>query len=230
MIPEKKYSVVIVAGGKGARAGGDLPKQFQLIGGKPMLMHTIEAFYQYDYRMRIIVVLPSDALLLWRELCDKYHFTINHLVVEGGSTRFHSVQNGLREVSEDEIVGVHDAARPFVTPNLIGRCYAASFDSGKGVIPVVDEVNSVRQIIGEESRAIERSSLKIVQTPQVFPASQLKCVYSACYDPSFTDEASVLEKFGGEIVLVDGEVTNIKITTPFDLSIAEYYLNVMANR
>ena len=139
MIPEQHFSVVIVAGGKGLRAGGDIPKQFQPIGGKPMLMHTIEAFYNFDYRMRIVVVLPDEFRDLWYELCEKHDFKIQHTIVSGGETRFHSVKNGLSEISEDEIVGIHDAARPFVSKEVIERCYREAFDFRCGIIPVIEE-------------------------------------------------------------------------------------------
>lgn len=230
MIPEKKRSVIIVAGGKGLRVGGELPKQFQSIGGEPMLMRTIRTFYDYDYRMRIVVVLPEEAQLLWSQLCEEHRFSVPHTVVPGGETRFHSVKNGLEEVSEDEIVGVHDGARPFVTPGLIGRCFDTAFENQCGVIPVVDEVNSVRQLTGTGSRMVDRKQLKLVQTPQVFPAGELKKAYEIGFDPSFTDDASVAEKWGMRIQLVEGEETNIKITTPFDMTLADYYCQLLANR
>ncbi|WP_298648681.1 2-C-methyl-D-erythritol 4-phosphate cytidylyltransferase [uncultured Proteiniphilum sp.] len=230
MIPERKQNVIIVAGGKGLRAGGELPKQFQPVGGEPMLMRTIRAFHNYDYRMRIVVVLPEGAQPLWTQLCEAHRFIIRHSLVTGGETRFHSVKNGLRGISEDETVGVHDGARPFVTPELIGRCFDASFENQCGIIPVVDEVNSVRQLTGSGSRVLDRKQLKLVQTPQVFPAGELKKAYETAFDPSFTDDASVAEKWGMEIQLVEGEETNIKITTPFDMALAGCYFQLMANR
>ncbi len=230
MIPEKKQSVIIVAGGKGLRAGGELPKQFQPVGGIPVLMHTIRAFHDYDSRMRIVVALPEGAQPLWLQLCEEHQFALPHIIVAGGQTRFHSVKNGLKEVRDDETVGVHDGARPFVTPALIGRCFDASFKGRCGVIPVVDEVNSVRQLTAAGSRMLDRKQLKLVQTPQVFPAAGLKKAYETGFDPSFTDDASVAEKWGMDIQLVEGEETNIKITTPFDLSLAEFYWQLMANR
>ena len=230
MIPEKKQSVIIVAGGKGLRAGGGLPKQFQLVGGEPMLIHTIRAFYDYDRRMRIVLILPAGAQPLWLRLCEKHRFTVSHTVVSGGDTRFHSVKNGLAEIHEDETVGVHDGVRPFVTPELIKRCFDASLENQCGVVPVVDEVNSVRQLVGTGSRILDRKQLKLVQTPQVFPAGELKKAYQTDFNPSFTDDASVAEKWGMEIQLVEGEETNIKITTPLDMAFAGYYHQWMANR
>ncbi|RNC64861.1 2-C-methyl-D-erythritol 4-phosphate cytidylyltransferase [Proteiniphilum sp. X52] len=230
MIREKKRSVIIVAGGKGRRVGGELPKQFQSIGGEPMLMRAIRAFYEYDYGMRIVVVLPEEARLLWSRLCEEHRFSLPHTIVAGGDTRFHSVRNGLEEISADETVGVHDGARPFVTSGLIGRCFEAAFENQCGVIPVVDEVNSVRQLTETGSRMVDRKQFKLVQTPQVFPAGELKKAYKTAFDPSFTDDASVAEKWGMRIQLVEGEETNIKITTPFDMALAGYYCQLMANR
>ncbi len=224
MIPERKYSVVVVAGGKGLRAGGEVPKQFQCIGGEPMLMHTLRAFYTYDYRMRIVLVISEEYRPLWETLCNEYHFVVPHIVINGGGTRFQSVRNGLREISDDETVGIHDGARPFVTPGLIGRCFDASFEQGVGVIPVVDEVNSVRMLTDKGARVVDRDRLKIVQTPQVFPASALKEAYEVEFDPSFTDDASVAERNGMTVLLVTGEETNMKITTSFDMMMAEHML------
>lgn len=221
MIPEKKYSVIIVAGGKGLRAGGDVPKQFQFIAGKPMLMHTIEAFHDFDYRMRIIVVLPNEFRDLWQNMCEMYDFEIPCILVNGGETRFHSVKNGLSVVSEEETVGIHDGARPFVIKEVIERCFETSFQESVGVIPVTDEVNTVRRVTESGSKVIDRNLLKLVQTPQVFPAAQLKKAYDAAYDESFTDDASVAEAAGLEIRMVEGDAWNIKITTPRDFQVAE---------
>lgn len=230
MIPERKYSVIIVAGGKGYRAGGEIPKQFLKIGGKPMLMHTIQAFHNYDYRVRIIVVLPEGYQTLWEQLCKEYEYTVDHKFVEGGETRFHSVKNGLKEVSDEETVCIHDAARPFVTTDLIGRCFDNSFNNNCGVIPVVDEVNSVRRLTETGSVAVNRQELKLVQTPQAFPADLLKAAYNTKYESAFTDDASVAEKNGIKIKLVEGENTNIKITTAFDVELAEFYFQYLSKR
>ena len=222
MIPEQHFSVIIVAGGKGLRVGGDIPKQFQPIGGKPMLMRTIEAFYNFDYRMRIVIVLPEQFRDFWNELCEKHKFDITHTIVNGGETRFHSVKNGLSEISEDEIVGIHDAARPFVSKEVIGRCYREAFDFRCGIIPVIEEKNSVRILTGYESKPFDRDRIRLVQTPQVFPADLLKNAYETPYREEFTDDASVAEDDGIQIKLVDGDEKNIKITTPFDLELADF--------
>jgi len=224
MIPEQHFSVVIVAGGKGLRAGGEIPKQFQPIGGKPILMRTAEAFYNFDYRMRIVVVLPDEFRDLWYELCEKHDFKIQHTIVSGGETRFHSVKNGLSEISEDEIVGIHDAARPFVSKEVIERCYREAFDFRCGIIPVIEEKNSVRILTGYESKPFDRIRIRVVQTPQVFPADLLKNAYETPYREEFTDDASVAEDDGIQIKLVEGDEKNIKITTSFDLKLADFFV------
>jgi 2-C-methyl-D-erythritol 4-phosphate cytidylyltransferase len=230
MNPERKLSVIIVAGGRGARAGGELPKQFRAVGDKPMLMRTIEAFYAYDSRMHIVVVLPEGFESYWEQLCDKHRFRVPHHVTPGGETRFHSVKNGLELIGEEETVGVHDAARPFVTGELIGRCFNTVFTHHCGVIPVVEEVNSVRELTLQGSRMVDRKLLRVVQTPQVFPAAALKSAYDTSYDPAFTDDASVAERNGMHIMLVEGEASNLKITTPFDFLIAAQYDKLMSKR
>ncbi len=230
MNPDSKRSVIIVAGGRGVRAGGDLPKQFQLLGGKPMLMRSIEAFHAYDDSLRIVVVLPEGFQPAWEQLCATHRFTVPHRVTTGGETRFHSVKNGLKEITEEETVGVHDAARPFVTTELIGRCFDTAEAHQCGVIPVVEEMNSVRLLTDEGSRMLDRKLLRVVQTPQVFPAASLKRAYETVYDPSFTDDASVAEKDGLPIMLVDGEEPNLKITTPFDFLVATQYVKLMPKR
>ena len=222
MIPKQHFSVVIVAGGKGLRAGGEIPKQFQPIGGKPILMITAEAFYNFDYRMRIVIVLPEEFRLFWEELCEKHNFRIPHSIVGGGVTRFHSVKNGLAEIQEDEIVGIHDAARPFIPKEVIGRCYREASDFHCGVIPVIEEKNSVRILTAYESKALDRKKIRVVQTPQVFPANLLKNAYETPYREEFTDDASVAEDSGIQIKLVEGDERNIKITTPLDLKFADY--------
>jgi 4-diphosphocytidyl-2-methyl-D-erithritol synthase len=180
--------------------------------------------------MRIVVVLPGDFQEYWRQLCEMHHFFVPHQVVMGGETRFHSVKNGLKVISEEETVGVHDGARPFVTPALIGRCFDTAFENRCGVIPVVDEVNSVRQLTGEGSRMLDRALLKVIQTPQVFPADTLKKAYETDFDPQYTDDASVAENSGVKIMLVDGEEGNIKITTAFDMVVAEQYCHFIVKR
>lgn len=224
MSSEQHLSIIIVAGGKGLRAGGEIPKQFQLVGNKPMLMRTIEAFYTYNHRMQIVVVLAEEFHDYWRDLCSEYHFRIAHTIVGGGETRFHSVQNGLQAIDDKLIVGIHDAARPFVSQEVIGRCFQETYKHKCGVIPVIDEKNSIRQIMENGSKNIDRNSIKIVQTPQVFPADKIKEAYQTHYDASFTDDTSVADKVGMKIILVQGDEENIKITTPIDFAIGELIL------
>lgn len=218
------YTVLIVAGGKGLRMGSDLPKQFLPIGGKPVLMHTIEAFHHFDRTMKIILVLPQEQQTYWQELCAKHSFVIEHTVVDGGETRFHSVKNGLACVNSG-LVGVHDGVRPFVSPEVIKRCYELAAIK-KAVIPVIDVVETVRHITETGSETVSRNDYKLVQTPQVFDAELLKQAYAQEYTPFFTDDASVVEAMGVSVCLAEGNRENIKITTPFDLKISGALVNV----
>ena len=215
-----KY-IIIVAGGKGLRMGGDIPKQFLPVNGKPVLMRTIETFYNYDHGMKIILVLPADQQEYWKELCGEYQFAIPHTVANGGQTRFHSVSNGLALVKNEEgMVGVHDGVRPFVTAEVIDKCYEAAAKM-EAVIPVVDVVETVRHILPDgSSETVSRDDYKLVQTPQVFTVKLLKQAYAQEYTPFFTDDASVVEALGHEVHLVKGNRENIKLTTPFDLEVA----------
>lgn len=215
-----RNNVIIVAGGKGLRMGSELPKQFIPIGGKPVLMHTVEAFYRFDYRINIILVLPLSHQGYWKELCAEYSFRIPHTIAMGGDTRFQSVKNGLTLV-EEGLVGVQDGVRPFGSVDMIKRCYDAAH-TYRAVIPVIDSTDSLREMVGEkDSRIVDRSKIRLVQTPQVFHADVLLNAYQTEYKDTFTDDASVVEASGTAIHLVKGEVTNIKITTPLDLKIGE---------
>lgn len=215
-----KNNVIIVAGGKGLRMGSDLPKQFIPIGGKPVLMRTIEAFYNFDNDINIILVLPLSHQDYWAQLCGEYNFTISHKIAAGGETRFHSVKNGLALI-EGGIVGVQDGVRPFASEEMIRRCFDAARDLS-AVVPVIDSTDSLRCVKGDgKSEIIDRSRIRLVQTPQVFHADVLKKAYETEYKDTFTDDASVVESMGTEVHLVKGEVTNIKITTPLDLKIGE---------
>ena len=218
------HTVLIVAGGKGLRMGSDLPKQFLPIGGKPVLMHTIEAFHHFDRTMKIILVLPQEQQTYWQELCAKHSFVIEHTVVDGGETRFHSVKNGLACVNSG-LVGVHDGVRPFVSPEVIKRCYELAAIK-KAVIPVIDVVETVRHITETGSETVSRNDYKLVQTPQVFDAELLKQAYAQEYTPFFTDDASVVEAMGVSGCRAEGNRENIKITTPFDLKISSALVNV----
>lgn len=210
---------LIVAGGKGLRMGGELPKQFLPIGGKPVLMRTLEAFYACDPEIHLILVLPQSQQAFWRQLCGEHAFTLPHVVADGGETRFHSVKNGLAYVNAPALVAVHDGVRPFVSQEVIARCYDLAATK-KAVVPVTKVVETVRHLEGEGSATVNRDEYKLVQTPQVFDAELLKQAYEQTYTPFFTDDASVVEAFGTPVHLVAGNRENIKITTPFDLKIA----------
>lgn len=220
-----KKHIIIVAGGKGLRMGGDIPKQFVPIGGKPVLMRTLEAFYTYDPAMQLILVLPVSQQAYWMELCNTYGFTLPHVVANGGETRFHSVKNGLAKVEGDGWVGVHDGVRPFVSTEVIARCYEQVREK-QAVIPVVDVVETLRRLTGAGSETVPRSAYKLVQTPQVFDVNLLRRAYQQPYTDAFTDDASVVEALGEQVHLVEGNRENIKLTTPSDLKMAEFLCSI----
>lgn len=218
----KRY-VIIVAGGKGLRMGGDVPKQFLPIGGKPVLMRTIEAFRKVYDDIRVILVLPHDQQDYWARLCEEYDFSIPFLTADGGDSRFHSVRNGLALVPDEAegLVGVHDGVRPFASEDTIRRCYEAAWEHG-AAIPVVPVVETVRQIMPEgDSFTVDRDCFRLVQTPQVFTIGVLKKAYMQPYQREFTDDASVVEEMGHTVLLVEGNRGNIKLTTPDDLKLAD---------
>lgn len=226
MIQSSKRTVaIIVAGGSGTRFGAQLPKQFLALGGKPVLMRTIQAFDGGS--VDVIVTLPASQMALWRELCRQHAFAVPHRVVPGGETRWHSVKNALDSIHDPDgvdIIAVHDGVRPLASPALIGRVLTAARLEG-AAIPVVALNDSVRQLAGDTSHALDRSSLRAVQTPQAFEARLLLDAYALPYEPTFTDDASVVERFGHRVALVDGDPINLKITRPMDLALAEYLLN-----
>ncbi|MCE8616163.1 2-C-methyl-D-erythritol 4-phosphate cytidylyltransferase [Bacteroides fragilis] len=217
-------TALIVAGGKGLRMGSELPKQFLPIGGKPVLMHTLEAFHRFDKRMQLILVLPREQQGFWRELCEMHRFNIRHEIADGGETRFHSVKNGLALINGiGGMVGVHDGVRPFVSQEVIARCFREAAVR-KAVIPVIDLVETVRHLTGSGSETVNRNDYKLVQTPQVFDVDLLRRAYEQEFTPFFTDDASVVEAMGVSVHLVEGNRENIKITTPFDLKVASALL------
>ena len=200
--------------------GGDIPKQFLPICGKPVLMRTLEAFHAYDASMHLILVLPISQQAYWKQLCEEYQFDLVHEIADGGETRFHSVKNGLALVKEEGLVGVHDGVRPFVSQEVIVRCYEEAL-SLRAVIPVIGVVETVRHLTEDGSETVPRDQYKLVQTPQVFDSVLLKQAYQQPYTELFTDDASVVEALGKEVHLVEGNRENIKLTTPFDLKLAE---------
>ena len=214
--------VIIVAGGKGLRMGSDIPKQFLPIGGKPVLMRTLERFREYSPTLQIILVLPKAQQEYWKELCQKHNFTVAYQLADGGETRFHSVQHGLALIPDDAegVVGVHDGVRPFPSIEVIRNCYETAREK-KAVIPVIPVVETVRQLEGATSFTVPRDDYRLVQTPQCFDIQLLKAANRQPYNDGFTDDASVVEAYGFDITLVEGNRENIKITTPYDLKIAE---------
>lgn len=212
--------IIIVAGGKGLRMGGEIPKQFLPIGEKPVLMRTLERFREYSKELQIILVLPEAQQEYWHQLCQEYHFDVEYTLANGGETRFHSVQNGLAKVPDDAkgVVGVHDGVRPFVSVDVISNCFETA-RTKKAVIPVTPVVETLRHIPSQQN--VLRSDYCLVQTPQCFDIQLLKAANHQPYSEAFTDDASVVEAFGHEVSMVEGNRENIKITTPFDLKIAE---------
>lgn len=215
--------VIIVAGGKGLRMGGDVPKQFQLLGDRPVLMHTLQRFADDCKDLQIILVLPQEQIEYWSDLGEKYHFGVEHWIVAGGETRFHSVQNGLAQIPDDAegVVAVHDGVRPLVSREVIEKCFEEARRK-KAVVPVVPVVESLRHV---SDGAVPRADYRLVQTPQTFDIQLLKQAYRQPYSKDFTDDASVVEAFGHPITMVEGNRENIKLTTPFDLKIAEAIIN-----
>ena len=215
--------IIIVAGGKGLRMGGDIPKQFLPIGGKPVLMRTLEPFHKYSKDLQIILVLPKAQQAYWQQLCEEHDFKIEIRLAAGGETRFHSVQNGLSLIPDDAegVVGVHDGVRPFVSVDVIRACYDTA-RTRQAVIPVTPVVETLRHIPTQKN--VLRSDYCLVQTPQCFDIQLLKAANKQPYSESFTDDASVVEAYGHEVTMVEGNRENIKITTPFDLKIAETLL------
>ncbi|MBP7409818.1 MAG: 2-C-methyl-D-erythritol 4-phosphate cytidylyltransferase [Flavobacteriales bacterium] len=213
-------SAIIVAGGSGKRMGGPIPKQFLLLKGKPLLCWTIEAFHRYDPAMPIIVVLPEQQIPIWKALCIGHHFHVPHETVAGGEERFHSVRNGLAHVKHDGLVAVHDGVRPLVSVELIDRCFTAA-DMHGAAIPVVPIHSSVRELEGDKSYPVDRSTLRLVQTPQCFRTELLRRGFELTYDDAFTDEASLMERLDVEVHLVEGDERNIKVTTVMDMRVVE---------
>ncbi len=215
-----RVGVIIVAGGNGSRMGGTLPKQFSLIGGEPILARTINAFHKALPTSRIVVVLPAEYIAFWKNFSARFDIA-KHSVVEGGEERFHSVRNGIEALSDAvDLIAVQDGVRPFASKEMILRTVACAAENG-AAIPVVKAVDSYRIVDGDNSQIIDRTPLRIVQTPQVFAAPILRSAYDTPFRKEFTDDASVVEYSGEKITLCEGEYTNIKITTPSDMVLAE---------
>lgn len=213
----KKYAL-IVAGGKGLRMGAEIPKQFLLLQGKPVLMHTIEAFASIP-NIQIVLVLPQSQMSYWQELTTKNSFSVPHTLVAGGDTRFQSVKNGLSVISEG-MVAIHDGVRPIVSQELLTKAYDTCELKGNAVLAVRLK-DSIREVDLLGNKNVNRNNYYLIQTPQVFYSSEIKAAYQEAEHDNFTDDASVLESAGAKINLLEGSYSNIKITTPEDLAMAE---------
>lgn len=218
--------VIIVAGGKGLRMGSELPKQFLPIGGKPVLMRTIERFQEYSPALKIILVLPKDQQEFWRELCRKHDFNTPHQIADGGETRFQSSKNGLALIPDDAegIVAIHDGVRPFVSKAVIERCFEAARDD-YAAIPVMLITETLRYVDRGHGHNVMRDHFRSVQTPQCFDISLARQAFNQPDRETFTDDASVIESLGCQVTMVEGNRENIKLTTPFDLKLAELLLS-----
>jgi 2-C-methyl-D-erythritol 4-phosphate cytidylyltransferase len=217
---QPRVGVVIVAGGSGSRMGGSLPKQFSLVAGEPILARTINTFRKALPASRIVVVLPSEYIEFWKNFAARFQVA-KHSVVEGGKERFYSVRNGIEALSDAvDLIAVQDGVRPFATKELILRTVECAATNGSA-IPVVKAVDSYRVALDGESQIIDRTPLRIVQTPQIFAAPILRAAYYTDFRSEFTDDASVVEFSGEKISLCEGEYSNIKITTPYDMVLAE---------
>lgn len=220
---------IVVAAGSGSRFGSDLPKQFCLLAGRPMLMTSLSRLDECAPGARIIVVLSESMFEPWREMCRRYDFRLPHEIVGGGATRAESVKNALSTLDPARVgwISVHDAARPLVTRPMIDRLVAAVSGGAPGAIPVVAVTDSLRLIDddGVGSRAVDRSRYRAVQTPQLFDGPSLIKAYDRPLTPEFTDDASVMEAAGfGPLVITDGHPACFKVTSPGDLQRAEAML------
>ena len=215
----KEYAL-IVAGGKGTRMKTKLPKQFLELNGLPVLMHTINAFYRYNQNTEVILVLPEDDFQLWEELCIKHNFKKNIKLQKGGDSRFQSVKNGLSLIEDEGLVAIHDGVRPLVSEDIIGASYrlAAVHDSAVAAVRLKE---SIRMTDQDNTKAMDRSRFRLIQTPQTFKTKLIKQAYEGKEDSSLTDDASVAERAGHIISLFEGSYENIKITTPEDLVVAK---------
>jgi len=215
----KKYYAIIVAGGSGSRMQTTEAKQFLLLDGLPILMHTMKAFDDCILKPQILLVLNIHQHQHWEELCTKYNFSVPHEVVKGGQERFHSVKNALKLIKGQSIVAVHDAVRPLVSTSLIENSFLVAEEKGNAVT-AVHPTDSIRITEHTRNRALNRDMVHLIQTPQTFQSIQLKKAYLQPFRNDFTDDASVVEHAGYEINIIEGERENLKITYPVDLTLA----------
>lgn len=214
-----KY-VIITAGGVGTRMGSPVPKQFMDLKGLPVIMHSIQAFLNYSKSIRLVLVLPENSIVDWKSIYKKNEYSFDHELCVGGNTRFQSVKNGLSLVGDNGLVAIHDGVRPLVSHSLIQRCFEEAAQSGNAV-PAIQLKDSVRELSDKGSQAAVRDNLRLIQTPQIFETMQIKKAYEQKYHPLFTDDATVAESIGIKINLIEGEASNIKVTTQEDLLIAK---------
>ena len=225
---QQKYAI-ITAGGAGVRMNSPLPKQFMMLHGKPLLIHSISVFLKFSPDIHIVLVLPEEHEDKWKSLCKKHHFYPPLELVHGGPARFHSVKNGLKRVPDDAIVAIHDGVRPLVSLKTIQQCFHIASKFGNA-IPAQGINESVRLMEGAFSKIISRESLRVIQTPQCFLASKIKAAYNVNYDPLFTDDATVLERSGERIYIIEGNRENIKITNREDLVVASALLDFLKQK
>jgi 2-C-methyl-D-erythritol 4-phosphate cytidylyltransferase len=218
-----KKTAIIVAGGTGQRMGATMPKQFLVIEGKSILLHTVNQFVAAFADINFVIVLPADYIQEGKNLIASSGLTQHVQFTAGGETRFQSVKNGLAHVAPDAIVFVHDAVRCLLTPDLIQRSYQQALEKGSA-IPAVASTDTIRITEGTKHHVVDRTNVMMIQTPQTFNAAILQKAFEQAYQSSFTDEANVLETSGTEVFLIEGEYENIKITRPLDLAIAAYIL------
>ncbi len=215
---------IIVAGGKGTRIKSSLPKQFIELNGKPVLLHTLEAFYRYSPSISIVLVLPEDDFEIWNSICRKFNFNKSVRLQKGGETRFQSVRNGLALLEGNGLVAIHDGVRPLVNEDIISASFRLAAIH-KCAVSAVRLKESIRMTDQDNTKAVDRSKFRLIQTPQTFDLQLIKNAYQGKEDTSLTDDASVAEKAGHTISLFEGSYENIKITTPEDLVVAEALLN-----
>ena len=218
------HFAIIVAGGKGLRMGTELPKQFLILDGTPVLVHTIRAFISAVSGITIVLVLPDSHLDYWNSLAGEYFPNQKIQTVSGGKTRYHSVKNGLNRINKEEgLVAVHDAVRPCISHEIIRNSFLEA-QKNKSAIVSVPLKDSIREVTKESNKALDRSKFRLIQTPQTFDLKTLKASYELDYQSNFTDDASVVESFGETINLIEGDYRNLKITTPEDLKSAELFI------
>ncbi len=222
-----KQFAIIVAGGSGERMQSEVPKQFLEINGTPLLMISIKAFYRFNPEIKIIVALPENQISFWQQLCHKHAFNCKHQIVVGGETRYHSVKNALKKIDSEGIVAIHDGVRPLVSQQTIQNVFKKAAEKGNGV-PCIDLVDSIRSVTNNENKPADRTSFKLIQTPQAFDSKIILRAYEQPFEPSFTDDANVAEKGGQKINLVTGNRENIKITTQVDLIIASALIDYLS--